>query len=131
MPFSFRIDKDDFVVLASFEDILGDEEACSFVSSLRAEPDLRSSMPVLIDATGLTGCTLTQKGVKSVVDILQHADKRRSEARTAVVSTRTGIALAADMLGLAIENRGMKYRVRTFPEVTSARTWLRETPVFS
>ena len=71
MPFSFRIDKVDFLVSATFEASLGDEEACSFVTSLRAEPDLQPCMPVLIDATGLTECTLTRTGIKSVVDILQ------------------------------------------------------------
>ena len=41
------------------------------------------------------------------------------------------MALVADMLGLAIENRGLKYRVRTFLDVATARVWLSETPVFS
>ena len=60
--------------------------------------------------------------------MLEATDRAPGEARTAIVVHKTGLALLADLFAAASENRGLKHRVRVFPDADEARQWLNEAP---
>jgi len=108
------------------------QELCSagareFVSKLRADPALEPCMPVLVDATGVSGVSIDRAGIKAVVDVLEAtANPAPGQSRTAIVVHKTGLALLADLFAASVTNRGLKHHVRAFPDAEEARHWLNE-----
>ena len=128
MTLDYQIDKEDFIVTLVADTTLTDAEAQACIRRLRADPDLAPCMPVLVDATGLRETSLSKSGVKSIMDILEVTDSSVGEARTAIVVSKSGLAVIADYFGITAENRGLKHRIKTFFHLNEASDWLRETP---
>ena len=129
MSFRYSIDKDRFLAFVEIYEAPDNDSAAGFLTSFRQDPELAPQMPVLVDASTLTEMSMTREGFSELIDILEATDTAPGEARTAIVVSKTGLAVMADLFASSVENRGLRHKFRTFYDAGDAVAWLEETEV--
>ena len=122
MPITYRIDKEQDVILTTATGVLTDDELLDHKRALAADPGFSPDMRQLSDVRGVERLEVSPEGVRLMVALdRDHAD-RLGDWKLAIVTTADFVFGTARMYQSMTDEQ--TEHVQVFRDMAEARAWL-------
>jgi len=126
---TYRIDLDQDRVLFTASGRLSDAEMIACVARLNADPQLREGMPSITDARTVTHMDVTAEGFKTLAELMNSSETRRSSSLAALLVSGGGNVMLAKLLVAFSESEQSMPRYKVFTDPEEAELWLGSRPL--